>query len=53
MHAPSPEDDREAWIRTKLRAGLPLDEAEKAYLATLPPDDPLLQLPPCPRKASP
>lgn len=52
MQAPSSvEDEQEAWIRTKLLAGIPLDAAERAYLSTLPPDDPLLHVPPCPRKA--
>lgn len=36
-------NDREGWIRCKLLAGLPLDPAEEAYLASLPPGDPLLQ----------
>ena len=37
-------DDREGWIRCKLQAGLPLDPEEEAYLASLPPTDPLLRV---------
>ncbi len=47
---PARGDDPEGWIRVKLQAGLPLDPAEEAYLASLPPTDPLLQAPPVPRK---
>lgn len=48
-----PGDDREGWIRCKLQAGLPLDPEEKAYLASLPPSDPLLHVEPVARKSTP
>ena len=51
--APPPSEDQEGWIRVKLQAGLPLDPAEEAYLASLPPTDPLLQTHPVPRKGAP
>lgn len=44
------EDDREGWIRVKLHAGLRLDAAEEAYLASLPPTDALRRCPAVPRK---
>ena len=50
---PPPVDDREGWIRVKLQAGLPLDEGEQAYLASLPPSDPLLRATTVPRKPTP
>lgn len=45
-------DDCEGWIRLKLQAGIPLDATEKAYLASLPLDDPLHHALPVPRKAT-
>ena len=53
MAASPPVDDREGWIRVKLQAGLPLDDEERAYLATLPPGDPLLLARPVPRTDPP
>ena len=49
--SPSYDDDRDAWIRVKLLAGLALNEAERAYLASLPPGDALRRVHACPRKA--
>lgn len=48
--ATPPAEDPEGWIRVKLQAGIPLDPAEEAYLASLPPTDPLLQILAVPRK---
>lgn len=49
--AAPPGDDCEGWIRLKLQAGIPLDAAEEAYVASLPPNDPLRNPTPVPRKA--
>lgn len=46
----APTGDPEGWIRVKLQAGLPLDPEEEAYLASLPPTDPLLRLRPVARR---